>query len=50
MVTDQATGEREIPAVLAAEGLACHSMQVIEPSLEDVFVSFVRRTGGTIEG
>jgi ABC-2 type transport system ATP-binding protein len=50
MVEDQAAGEREIPTVLAAGGLACQSMRAIAPSLEDVFVSFVRRTGGTVEG
>jgi ABC-2 type transport system ATP-binding protein len=50
MVADRATAEREIPTVLAASGLACSSIQSIEPSLEDVFVSFVRRTGGTVEG
>jgi ABC-2 type transport system ATP-binding protein len=50
MVEDQAAAEREIPTVLAAGGLACHSMRAIAPSLEDVFVSFVRRTGGTVEG
>jgi ABC-2 type transport system ATP-binding protein len=50
MVEDRDVAEREIPETLAEEGRACHSLRVIAPSLEDVFVSFVRRAGGTVEG
>ena len=50
MVQDAATGTREIPERLAAAGCATESIQSIEPSLEDVFVSFVRRSGGTVAG
>jgi ABC-2 type transport system ATP-binding protein len=50
MVEDQDAAEREIPKALAAGGRACLSLGVIAPSLEDVFVSFVRRAGGTVEG
>ena len=47
MVEDQARAEREIPELLAGAGHAVESIQSIEPSLEDVFVSFVHRSGGT---
>jgi ABC-2 type transport system ATP-binding protein len=47
MVEDQASAEREIPQILAAAGHAVESIRPIEPSLEDVFVSFVHRSGGT---
>jgi ABC-2 type transport system ATP-binding protein len=50
MVEDEAAAGREIPDVLAAKGCACHAMRSISPSLEDVFVSLVRRAGGTVEG
>jgi ABC-2 type transport system ATP-binding protein len=50
IVEDRADAEREIRKVFAAEGRACHSIRAIAPSLEDVFVSFVRRAGGTVEG
>ncbi|MFN8574121.1 MAG: ABC transporter ATP-binding protein [Gemmatimonadaceae bacterium] len=35
---------------IEAAGIACRSIQVIEPSLEDVFVSRVRMAGGAIVG
>jgi ABC-2 type transport system ATP-binding protein len=50
MVEDEAAGAKEIPERLAAAGHAAESIQPIEPSLEDVFVSFVRRSGGTVAG
>jgi ABC-2 type transport system ATP-binding protein len=50
MVEDEAAGAREIPERLAAAGYATESIQPIEPSLEDVFVAFVRRSGGTVAG
>jgi ABC-2 type transport system ATP-binding protein len=50
MVEDQAVAERQIPEVLTAAGYAVESLRPIEPSLEDVFVSFVRRSGGTVVG
>jgi ABC-2 type transport system ATP-binding protein len=50
MVEDQAVGERQIPEVLAAAGYSVESVRPIEPSLEDVFVSFVHRSGGTVAG
>jgi ABC-2 type transport system ATP-binding protein len=48
MVEDEAAAQREIPEMLVAGGCACESVRRIQPSLEDVFVSFVRRTGGTV--
>jgi ABC-2 type transport system ATP-binding protein len=50
MVEDQATAERQIPEILAAAGYSVESIRPIEPSLEDVFVSFVHRSGGTVAG
>jgi ABC-2 type transport system ATP-binding protein len=50
MVEDQIVGEREIPERLAAAGHAVESIQPIDPSLEDVFVAFVHRSGGTVAG
>ncbi|UCC49751.1 MAG: ABC transporter ATP-binding protein [Gemmatimonadota bacterium] len=50
MVEDQAAGERHILEILEAAGQRAGSIQPIEPSLEDVFVSFVRRSGGTVAG
>jgi ABC-2 type transport system ATP-binding protein len=47
MVENQARAEREIPELLAGAGHVVESIQSIEPSLEDVFVSFVHRSGGT---
>ncbi|UCC71456.1 MAG: ABC transporter ATP-binding protein [Gemmatimonadota bacterium] len=48
MVEDQAAAERQIPEILAAAGHSVESIRPIEPSLEDVFVSFVHRSGGTL--
>ena len=50
LVQDSATAAREIPAVLTAQGLACHRVTPVRPSLEDVFVSLVRREGGVVAG
>jgi ABC-2 type transport system ATP-binding protein len=50
MVEDEEAAGCEIPDTLAANGRTCHAMRSIPPSLEDVFVSLVRRAGGTVEG
>jgi ABC-2 type transport system ATP-binding protein len=50
MVEDEASAREEIPRVLAASGRDCRSISAIAPSLEDVFVSFVRRSGGSVAG
>ncbi|HEU5261168.1 MAG TPA: ABC transporter ATP-binding protein [Gemmatimonadales bacterium] len=39
-----------LPAVLAERGLACRDVKPVLPSLEDVFVSLVRREGGVVLG
>jgi ABC-2 type transport system ATP-binding protein len=50
VVEDAATAEREIRAALDAARLEIVSIRRIAPSLEDVFVSFVHRSGGTASG
>ncbi|MGD2152810.1 MAG: ABC transporter ATP-binding protein [Gemmatimonadales bacterium] len=50
IVEDQAVAQRQINRALAAAGHSVESIRPIEPSLEDVFVSFVRRSGGTVAG
>jgi hypothetical protein len=39
-----------LPAFLAAQGIACERITPVRPSLEDVFVSLVRREGGAVAG
>ena len=48
-VDDPATAMRELPPILAAGGIAVRTIEQIEPSLEDVFVAFVERTGGALD-
>jgi ABC-2 type transport system ATP-binding protein len=50
MVEDEGEAKRRIPDILSSLNITCESMETIMPSLEDVFVSFVRRTGGTVVG
>ncbi|KPK83116.1 MAG: multidrug ABC transporter ATP-binding protein [Gemmatimonas sp. SM23_52] len=50
MVEDQTAGERQIPETLEAAGQRVAAIRPIEPSLEDVFVCLVRRSGGTVTG
>jgi ABC-2 type transport system ATP-binding protein len=50
MVEDEATGKHEISERLTAAGHAVDSIRSIEPSLEDVFVALVHRSGGTVAG
>ncbi len=50
MVSDKAAAERDITAALESAGQRIHSIKAIEPSLEDVFVALVRRSGGTVAG
>jgi ABC-2 type transport system ATP-binding protein len=47
---DAANAEHEVPALLHASGHTTGAMRRVEPSLEDVFVSLVRREGGAVEG
>lgn len=50
MVEDAESGERRIAERLAEAGHAVGSIDAIEPSLEDVFVALVHRSGGTVAG
>jgi ABC-2 type transport system ATP-binding protein len=47
---DEDRARRTIRGRLGREGLAVERLERIEPSLEDVFVSLVRREGGTVAG
>jgi len=47
---DENRARASIEERLAAAGLALESIDRIQPSLEDVFVSLVRREGGTVAG
>lgn len=50
MVEERAHAERAIPETLERAGHRLISLREIDPSLEDVFVSLVRRSGGTVAG
>jgi ABC-2 type transport system ATP-binding protein len=49
-VHDAARGSDEVRRVLAEAGRAVYDVHLVEPSLEDVFVSLVRREGGAAVG
>lgn len=50
MTSEEAVARDAIPGRLAAAGIRCLGVERIRPSLEDVFVSLVRREGGAREG
>ncbi len=50
VVDDADAAEGLIRSTLATAGLACHAIERIEPSLEDVFVASVNRAGGAVVG
>jgi ABC-2 type transport system ATP-binding protein len=50
VVEDAQAATAALPAFLAARGLACERIVPVRPSLEDVFVSLVRREGGAVVG
>jgi ABC-2 type transport system ATP-binding protein len=41
---------QDLPAWLAARGIPSRGVTPVRPSLEDVFVSLVRREGGVVAG
>jgi ABC-2 type transport system ATP-binding protein len=50
VATEDAPVASIVKTALAAHGLACDSLRQVPPSLEDVFVSLVRREGGALAG
>lgn len=50
VVEDVAAAEAFIPTLLSTHGIACTGIHPVRPSLEDVFVSLVRREGGAVAG
>jgi ABC-2 type transport system ATP-binding protein len=50
VVEDADRAVAELPAWLAARGLAVEGVARVAPSLEDVFVTLVRREGGAVAG
>src|SRR5688572_5570454 len=50
VVHDEAVARESIPARLAHSRIDLLGMSRIEPSLEDVFASLVRREGGAVAG
>ncbi len=47
-VRDADRARTALPALLAARGIAVHGLEVVEPSLEDVFVALVHAAGGAL--
>ena len=47
---DQAGAPARLTGLLAARGIAVESVEPIQPSLEDIFVSLVERAGGAVVG
>lgn len=50
VVADVTAAESFLPTFLSSRGMQCSSVTRIRPSLEDVFVSLVRREGGAVIG
>jgi ABC-2 type transport system ATP-binding protein len=50
VVADAAAATSALPAFLATRGISCDRVEPVRPSLEDVFVSLVRREGGAVAG
>ena len=50
MVADETTARARIADVLEREGIDLRSVERVRPTLEDVFVSVVRQSGGVVEG
>lgn len=49
-VEDAGTGRENLEQILASEGIESTSIERIDPSLEDVFVSLVQDSGGAVDG
>jgi len=49
-VADESSAPDTVRATLTAAGRTCESLEKVTPSLEDVFVSLVRREGGAVIG
>ena len=49
-VGDENAGAQDIRRILEAAGRSCESLRRVTPSLEDVFVSLIRREGGAVVG
>jgi hypothetical protein len=49
-VADAGTGTADVRRALEAAGREVTDIHLIEPSLEDVFVSLVRAEGGAVVG
>ena len=50
VVADAAEATTSLPAFLSARGISVQHVVPVRPSLEDVFVSLVRREGGAVAG
>ncbi len=50
LVEDADAARAAVPSLLAARGVALTDMQIVEPSLEDVFVALVHASGGAVSG
>jgi hypothetical protein len=50
VVEDAGDAERRIAGALEPEGIDVESVQRVEPSLEDAFISLVREAGGAPNG
>jgi ABC-2 type transport system ATP-binding protein len=50
VVSDVPWATTFLPQYLGARGITTHAIRRVRPSLEDVFVSLVRREGGAVAG
>jgi ABC-2 type transport system ATP-binding protein len=50
VVGEAASAAHTLPQWLSARGMPCQGVTPVRPSLEDVFVSLVRREGGVVAG
>jgi ABC-2 type transport system ATP-binding protein len=50
VVTDEAAARERIASALEREGIELREARRVRPSLEDVFVSLVRKSGGVVAG